>query len=451
MSSLVEPVLAPPVSSRPPLARTSLARLLSEGAGVLFGAITGIITARWLEPSGKGTLSTLLFVVNVLFFYACSLGLSDAATILRARQRLSLADLFRANALPALVSTAIGIVGSFLVASLLFGGDHPAAVQAALVASLTLPVWVFYELFAGLLNSDEAFVVTSKVAAATGAITALATWLLVVVLDGGLVGAVLGSIGGPLVGLVLVGGALARRRALRRPRWDPSYVRPALQLGLPLQASYLLIAMSQRFDQLMVYELSGRVSAGQYSVALTLGLLVTHAPSALSVASFPRVAYLEDAQVRRMTERLSRIGLTGAVIIGGALALAAPVFIPFAFGESYRPAIAPTLILIVGGIFWGEQWILSRALAARGETGPIIRSFATNVIGMAALDLTLIPAFGVVGAALASVGGSLAGLAMCLRTYRRRDPDLHLRALLPTAQDVRDLFSDVRGLVLGTR
>jgi O-antigen/teichoic acid export membrane protein len=451
MTSVAGPAGVPTAAPRPPLAHTSLARLFAEGAGVFFGAITGIITARWLEPEGKGTLSTLLFVVNVLFFYACSLGLSDAATILKARRRLSLLELFRANSLPALASSVAGIVLSFAFAGFLFRGDHPAALDAALVASLTLPVWVFYELFAGLLNSDEGFVFTSVVAVGAAVLTAVATWALVVVMDGGLVGAVAGSIGGPLVGLVVLTLALARRGALRLPRWDPSYTRAALRLGVPLQASYLLIAMSQRFDQLMVYGIAGRASAGHYSIALTLGLLVTHAPSALSMASFPRVAHLEAAHARRMTERLSRVGLAGAAMIGGAVAVAAPWLIPLAFGEEYRPAIAPTLILIVGGLFWGEQWILARALAARGETVPMIRCYAANVLVMVMLDLVLIPPLGVVGAALASAGGSMAGLALCLGSYRKRDPELQLGALLPSVQDLRDLLGDVRTLVRRTR
>ena len=125
--------------------------------------------------------------------------------------------------------------------------------------------------------------------------------------------------------------------------------------------------------------------------------------------------------------------------------------IPFAFGDDYRSAILPSLILIVGGILWGQQWILSRSLAARGETGPMIRFFAANVLVMAALDLLLIPVLGVVGAALASVGGSMAGLALCLATYRKRSPDLRLGALIPTRRDAEDLLSYFRTLVSTTR
>jgi Na+-driven multidrug efflux pump len=73
------------------------------------------------------------------------------------------------------------------------------------------------------------------------------------------------------------------------------------------------------------------------------------------------------------------------------------------------------------------------------------------VLVMVVLDLVLIPPLGVVGAAVASAGGSLAGLTLCLAGYRKRDPDLTLAALLPTGQDLRDLAGDLRRMVHGTR
>src|SRR5437870_1591443 len=80
------------VASRIPssLARNSAFRLTANVARLLLGLATGVMTARWLGPDDKGSLSTLLFVGHVVLFYVCGLGLGEAATVLVGRGAVSL-------------------------------------------------------------------------------------------------------------------------------------------------------------------------------------------------------------------------------------------------------------------------------------------------------------------------------------------------------------------------
>jgi hypothetical protein len=69
MSSAVEPLETSLIASRPPLARSSLARLLAEGSGVVFGAVTGLhvvderlrfIGREYVPPDDAAIRKTLL-------------------------------------------------------------------------------------------------------------------------------------------------------------------------------------------------------------------------------------------------------------------------------------------------------------------------------------------------------------------------------------------------------
>ncbi len=72
----------------------------------------------------------------------------------------------------------------------------------------------------------------------------------------------------------------------------------------------------------------------------------------------------------------------------------------------------------------------------------LFSSFLVNLVVMLALDIALVPRWNSVGAALASVVGPAAGLAVCARQHRRRSAR-SLLELLPRLEDVRVLAAFV--------
>lgn len=202
--------------------------------------------------------------------------------------------------------------------------------------------------------------------------------------------------------------------------WNGSRLRPSLalarrvatRLGAGWLAGLAFYALP-RAGLVMLGNRNMLAEAGYYSVAVTLfeimsilpaaasGVLTTHLASHASARPGPRTAL---ALVAFMT------------LCSVAAALAAPVLIPLAFGEAFRPAVAPFQGLLAAVILGTVYQFCQGALHAGGRPWPIL---LPPVLGLAVaipagwLAVPPLGAFGAVAATL--VGFSvLAATALAL-------------------------------------
>jgi len=352
-----------------------------------------------------------------------------------------------ASLLPLLATGSIGIIGLLLVA---IPAQWSGILVAVVLQGLVLLLALYMNLFQDLLNARERFGVTSALTAARVSVTASVTTLLLSLTSLGVEAAVAASLSGVAVAVAGEVVVLKRMGLSFRPAWHRSYLVAALKLGVFIQASYLLMAMSQHVDQLLVYSIIGPAEGGRYAVALTLGLLPGFVPVAISQASFPRLADISDDQVWPLTAQVVRVGLIGGAVAAACLVVGVPLLAPVVFGPTYARSVTPALILMIGGLMWSVQWILARAWAARGRPGLLLASFICTTAVMLLLDLIFIKVWGMEGAAVASVLGSAAGLAVCLNAYRRGETGFRARHLLPRPRDARFLIAHARELLSAT-
>lgn len=413
------------------------ARLSADVLGAVTGLAAGVITARALGPAGKGVLSTLLLVISV-GSHAATLGLGEAAIVRLGQRRESTSDLARALLMAAILPACLMGAALGVAVHLILRQQNPYLVAAAATA---VPVLAAVQFLSMVLNAERRLVLTSAVLAVGFAVNAVGTVVLVLVLGLGIFGAVLAQLVASTTALMLVLVALRRLSLSVRPRWRPRTVVEVLRIGLPLEGSRLLVALASRLDQLVVLSLAGKAAAGTYSVALTLAQLATYAPFALAVAAFPNFAQLPSASFPQAVVRVVRSGVAAATVTGLLLALALPFLVPLLFGEDFRRAVRPALLLLVASLVGSGQWLICQALAARGQPRSLLRSYALSLGVMLILDLVLVPFYGVVGAAVASVAAAVAGCAYAVHVLRPELGDAQRWVLLPRPGDVRELFS----------
>ena len=429
--------------------RDAVIRFGADCLTLAMGFVTGVITARELGPAGKGTLAVLAFLVG-LFAQLATLGLGDVAIVWFGRKRLSLQEAFSrvfpiavaGAALGAAVVTIVGLV------SLQDGSHLHAAIFTAAAATV---VMCFGFILAGILNAAHRFSVTSSAIALGASTTAALTFLLVVVLDLDLLGATLGVLLGGLAGLLL-SAVNARRAGLRfAPILDRTFLSEAIPYGARVLSGGVLVVLAGRLDVFLVYSLSGRSSAGQYSVALTIAGITGLAPLSLTYVIFPRLSGLTPERSLELTARTARQALVLSAVVAAGLAASTPVLVPAVFGSAYRASIGPVLILLGGFVLSSAQWVLTRSLAARGYPQLVVRSWAATVAVMVALDLALISPLGATGAALSWVIATVVGLSICARQYTSEAGPGSTWELVPRVADLRDAFQLIRSLITAVR
>ena len=429
------------------LSRSSTARFLADGGGLLLGAVAATFTARWLGPSTKGTLAALMFLAGLLA-QTCLLGLPDAAMVRVGRGDADTQQALSSTLGSTILASLAGVVVLVTYAWLQLPMEDSFVRDAVIVACASLPLSVAASTLLIVLNIQDRVVSSSAIFFVMTVTTAVMTVLFVGPFDLSVLGGALGTLLGAGAG-VAIGGTLLRRSGLHlRPRIDWSYVRPALRFGLQVQLSYVLTVAVARLDLLLLYSIAGQAEAGIYSVALTFGTLSGTVGAALSYAAFPRLSQLGEDDAQALTARLVRAGLAAALVVAIALTAVLPMFIRVVLGRAYEPATVPAILLLLGSVIWTAQWVLARAYAARGDPSLMFTSFLANLVAMLVLDVALIPHWGSTGAAVASVAGPCVGLTVCLVRHRRQS-GRPLGELVPRLEDARLLGSFLLRPLLG--
>jgi O-antigen/teichoic acid export membrane protein len=410
------------------------------GTKTVLGFATAVMTARWLGPAGKGTLSSLLFLAAILT-YVSSLGLGDAAVVLT-KGRMEDLRIAAGSTIPFILCVSILASATFWIV-----GDIAdwKITHSLIAASVLLPLLTLAYVVTAFHNAQEHLVLTSRAIIITSVLEAVGLIVLIGILGLGILGGVLAAIAGAIGGLLVMLPSLARAGVSLRPRIDASYLRRAFRFGVVNESAYLLLALTQRLDMLLVYAIGGEAPAGRYAVSLSLSQVTLYAAGAVVFASYPRLASLSAEESLRLTTRLARLNGTATLLICIPVAAVIPVVIHFFFGPAYVAAIPATLILLLSAYPSSLQWLLCRSASARGRPWIYFRSFGATLILMVVLDSILVPRVGTTGAAIGFVLATLAGLMIVLVWYRRHE-GLKLRDLLPRMGDVAELAARVRSL-----
>jgi O-antigen/teichoic acid export membrane protein len=426
---------------QPSLTRNSAARFLADIAGLVFGVISGVITARGLGPTGKGLFSTLTLLASILM-WVCCMGLGDAAIVMVGQKRATIQQALSVTITAGLCLSCLGAALLWGSAILAFENDWGEVRTAAIIACGALPISVLGTQLGFLLSAQERVVAHSAVAATTAVMTSVGLILFIGLIPLSIAGGIVANLVGAGAGLGLAWWCLRRSGLSFRPRFDRGYLFPALRYGMSVAVSYVVTLMFLRVDLLLTYSLAGPRAAGHYSVALALSGLVSLLPVAISSGTFPRLTAVDEVRAQQLVAQASRYGVAAALTAGLILLAAVPVGVPVLFGRAFAPAVGPALILLVSSILWSSQWVLSRAHAARGQPGLLLGSFLLGLVVMCGMDFFLIPRFGITGTALAAVAGPAFGLLLCLFSYHRSPSwTLPLSAYFPRARDFRGLIT----------
>lgn len=247
---------------------------------------------------------------------------------------------------------------------------------------------------------------------------------------------VLAVAGATAVAAVVAWAGVSRVSGAIHPRFDGSFVREALSMGIRGQAGNVLQFVNLRLDLLLVSALLRVQAAGVYLVALRVAEVVVQVANSVAALTFPQVASQADPNDTTSTERATRVTLSIVAISAVALALVAEPLLTIAFGEGFRAGTAALRIMLLGMVPLALSRIVTSDLKGRGRADLVSIANLLGVLLTAAFGLLLIPRFGIEGAAMASVGAYV-GLTIALLLAYRYVTRAPLRRLVPRPADAQ--------------
>ena len=214
---------------------------------------------------------------------------------------------------------------------------------------------------------------------------------------------------------VSVHGGFVRSMTLREPR---AILRPALTIGFSLAMGLL----NYNFDSLLLGFLRGPSVVGWYNAAYRMLLVGLSVALTYFTGLFPALSRLyvqnrdEFCLLVRRTAELWLVLVVPLVVAGTFLA--GPV-IRFLYGSAYDDSVAPFQILLWSAALVMLRWVYMDSLRATGHQALDVRCAVTSASLNVVLNILLIPRYGMIGAASATVTADVVWFVMSYYYFRR--------------------------------
>jgi len=380
--------------------------------GYALAAITGIVVARALGPHSRGVYS-LVTTTALTYASFSELGLSPAGVYVVGQKKGTLRDVLGNN-----FAWLLGVGAIWTAANL-----AAAALQPAFLPDSVEPVHYIVFALAGvaacaLAIAKDALLASGSMLGFTlvDFLEPFARCLLIIagvlVLSVGINGVLLGWSLAIVVALLVALRLVSTRVALTVRLHLPTF-RKQLSFGFRGYMGWLLQSANYRLDVFLVAAFVGHTELGFYAVAFGAAEMLWQIPFALGTVFFPKVAAMgadENAEAAAVTCRralfVTLLATLATVAVGRFL-------ITFAYGQEFSPAVSSFYILAPSALLYTIHRVLSSALAGRGMPEATLYGGLASVPVTIGLGLVLIPAWGIEGAATASLA-AYATNALCI-------------------------------------
>jgi O-antigen/teichoic acid export membrane protein len=357
---------------------------------------------RYLTPADYGLIETLVALSAVLTvllaagvksaFFRFYFDEDDKRRVIRTS--------FWFTMLSGTAGLLAGLALAGPISTLLFGtSEHADLVRAAFVG---LWAHVNYEQMTSLFRVEQRSGVYLIATLVNLALTVGATVLLVVVWEQGPIGVIVGNFTGTLI---VYAGLLAYRREQLGLELDRPLLREMNRFGMPLVPSALFLWALNFSDRFFLVKLAGAREVGLYSIGVRMASAIILFLAAFRTA-WPAFAYsIEDDSEAKRTYSFV---LTYIVVVTSWMALAlgalAPWLVRLLTTEDFYAAERVVAPLAFAAVAFGAYIVvvigIGRARRTRSNWVITGAAAALNV----ALNLVLIREYGIMGAAVATIG-----------------------------------------------
>ena len=375
------------------------------GVGGLIQRIVAVLLlplyTRYLSPSDYGAIEALVALSAVIFallragiqssffrFYFHAETDSERLTVVRTSFWFTMGA--------ATVALVAGELLAPQISHWLYGSaEHTDLVRAAFVG---LWATMNYDQLTALFRVEERSVSYATASLANVVVTIGMTILLVVVLDQGPLGVLVGNFSGTLIVYAVL---LAYRRTQLGLEFDTDVFRKMTEWGLPLVPSVVALSAIDFADRFLLLRFKGQHELGLYAIGMRISAALLFILAAFRTA-WPAFAYsIREDNIARRTYGFV---LTYVTFFSSwaalALGLAAPWIVRLLTTPDFYGGARVVPMLSFAFVVFGAYVVVVTSIGRVGRRGSnwIITGVAA-VIGVL-LNFALIPPFGMTGAAV---------------------------------------------------
>jgi O-antigen/teichoic acid export membrane protein len=359
------------------LVRAGITTYVFSGLTLVAWLVSGVVTARALGPSGRGITVALTTVVQLAGFLF-AMGVAQSLSYHVARRPQDGPRLFTTWLVMLVPLTALAIGVSELLLPTIFAGEGgEQAVSVGRWFMATIVVVVGLELNYGLLLGKEDFLIYNVLRFAQPALIAVslaALWALdELTVESALIAATAGS------ALVLAVGLGRSAGRVGLGRFDLGLGRHTLWYGVRAQGNTLAANINARLDVVMLPAFVSTAGVGLYSVATNVSLIVPHMATTFAGLVVPAAARDPERGPIKVVGSLHAT-LAVTALLAAVIAVFAGPLLSLIYGDSFRDAATPLLLLLPGAVLLAGSAMLNAGLYAADRP---FTATLTQLLGMA--------------------------------------------------------------------
>ncbi len=401
----------------------------------VMGLVSGVVLARWLGPHDRGILALVLLLPSTVLTLV-KLGVSQA-TVFFINRKEATVDQVASNSV--ILALLLGLLSSVFVwvtrDNLLHTVLRDVPAWALLLGLVRVPLLLLDNYLYSILQATGQFGLYNRRLLQSESLRLVLVAIFVMGFNMGLPAAVATY---TVIGLVNIAWLMINMRETIHfsLRFDTHLLQKMLSFGIRSYVQVVTAHLLLRIDVYMVQAFLGPAQTAFYALALHFTELVLEVPQAIGLVLYPKLAALPEEQMHRLTAQSCRRTLMVTVPAAAALALLGPWIITLWYGKAYAEAGAPLPWAAVGVAAMSIFVIITRDFTARQKqrvnTVSGLLALATNV----ALNVVLIPIYGIVGASFATAV-AYSGACVILIFFFLRESGLGWSAvIIPTREDV---------------
>lgn len=188
-------------------------------------------------------------------------------------------------------------------------------------------------------------------------------------------------------------------------QWDATIAKSLMQSSWPLIISALTVIAYMRVDQLMIKNMLGSASVGNYSAAVRITELFSILPVVITNSVFPSLvsAYKDTLLYHKKLVKLYSILIYSSIILAIVTTFLSPLIISLLYGQQYQEATPVLTIHVWSTIFIFLGVASSQQLVIEGQTKVTLYRTVLGLTSNIILNVILIPGYGINGAAIATL------------------------------------------------
>lgn len=408
---------------------------------LLLNMATGVLTARWLGPEGRG-LQMILVLWPQFFAFTTTLGIPAALLYHMKKTPDKANDLYAAGMLMALLTGAGAIGIGFLFIPFRLAGQPDWLVLSGVALMAFVPFVHLFFLNNAWLRARQQFKLFNRTRYMVPLLTLvlLAAWAVADRLT-----PLTAAVSYQLAYVPIALWAMAKGLRLLRIRWTSlrQAIAKLFRYGVRGYGVDLLGNLILYIDQILLIGLLAPEALGLYVVAVSLSRMLNVFSTSIVVVLFPEASGLEEEEAAKLSLMVYKISTLLGLFAASVLALLAPLVLGLLYGSAFLAAIPVFRLLVLEVVIGGAALVLAQAFMAVGKPGVASLSQGLGLLVLVPLMLVLVPQYGVIGAGWSLLIAATVRLLYVLVRFHVRFR-LGFRALWLSREDVNRVIEVVR-------